>query len=83
LCKPTIKYHTIKVRVLKKSQNNSSRKIKDFLVPASTVIVELIKPAIIKRLTIEKRGQGSGEYYSPFLQLEMILAKVEFTDDLH
>jgi hypothetical protein len=47
----------------------------DFLVPASRVIVELIKPAIIKRLTIEKRGQGAGKHYKPFLTVRDVPSK--------
>mgnify|MGYP000321365795 CR=1 FL=1 len=57
--------------------------MKDFLVPASRVIVELIKPAIIKRLTIEKRGQGAGKQYKPSSPFETFPVKAEFTDDPH
>ena len=30
-------------------------------------VIELLEPTIIKRLTKEKRGQGSGKDYKPFL----------------
>lgn len=49
--------------------------MKDFLVPASRVIVELIKPAIIKRLTTERRGQGKGKHYKPFLTVRDVPSK--------
>ena len=47
----------------------------DFLVPAPKTIVELIKPAIIKRLTVEKRGQGDGKHYKPFLTVRDVPSK--------
>ena len=49
--------------------------MKDFLVPAPKTIVELIKPAIIKRLTVEKRGQGDGKHYKPFLTVRDVPSK--------
>ena len=49
--------------------------MKDFLVPAPKTIVELIKPAIIKRLTVEKRGQGHGKHYKPFLTVRDVPSK--------
>ena len=49
--------------------------MKDFLVSAPKTIVELIKPAIIKRLTVEKRGQGHGKYYKPFLTVRDVPSK--------
>ncbi|MGK2231259.1 MAG: hypothetical protein ACI92O_000417 [Colwellia sp.] len=47
----------------------------DFLVPAPKTIVELIRPAIIKRLTVEKRGQGDGKHYKPFLTVRDVPSK--------
>ena len=41
--------------------------MKDFLTPSSKDVIELLEPTIIKRLTKEKRGQGSGKDYKPFL----------------
>lgn len=49
--------------------------MKNFLVPAPKTIVELIKPAIIKRLTVEKRGQGHGKHYKPFLTVRDVPSK--------
>ncbi|MGP4985362.1 TnsA endonuclease N-terminal domain-containing protein [Pseudoalteromonas nigrifaciens] len=49
--------------------------MKDFLVPTPKTIVELIKPAIIKRLTVEKRGQGEGKHYKPFLTVRDVPSK--------
>lgn len=49
--------------------------MRDFLVPAPKTIVELIKPAIIKRLTVEKRGQGDGKHYKPFLTVRDVPSK--------
>jgi len=49
--------------------------MKDFLVPSPKTIVELIKPAIIKRLTVEKRGQGDGKHYKPFLTVRDVPSK--------
>jgi len=37
--------------------------MKDFLVLALKTIVEFIKPAMIKRLMVEKCGQGDGKHY--------------------
>lgn len=41
--------------------------MKDFLSPHPKELFDLLEPAIIKRLTKEKRGQGFGKDYKPFL----------------
>lgn len=46
--------------------------MKDFLVPAPKTIAELINPGIIKRLTMEKRGQGDGKHYKAFLTVSSL-----------
>lgn len=42
-------------------------KFSDFLKPNPKLVRDLLEPAIIKRLTKEKRGQGYGKDYKPFL----------------
>jgi hypothetical protein len=37
--------------------------------------VELLEPAIVKRLTKEKRGQGEGKHYKPFLTVRDVPSK--------
>ena len=49
--------------------------MKDFLTPSSKDVSELLEPAIIKRLTKEKRGQGSGKHYKPFLTVRDVPSK--------
>lgn len=41
--------------------------MKNFLSPQTKETVELLEPAILKRLTKEKRGHGNGKHYKPFL----------------
>lgn len=41
--------------------------MKDFLTPCIKTVADLLEPAIIKRLVNEKRGQGYGKDYKPFL----------------
>jgi hypothetical protein len=41
--------------------------MKDFLTPLQKSVSELLEPAIVKRLVKEKRGQGFGKNYKPFL----------------
>ncbi|MEZ7225175.1 TnsA endonuclease N-terminal domain-containing protein [Alteromonas sp. DY56-G5] len=49
--------------------------MKDFLTPSSKDVIELLEPTIIKRLTKEKRGQGSGKDYKPFLTVRDVPSK--------
>ena len=46
-----------------------------FLSPQPKQIVELLEPAIIKRLQNEKRGQGTGKHYKPFLTVQDVPSK--------
>jgi hypothetical protein len=48
-------------------QHSSGVPMKNFLSPQTKETVELLAPAILKRLTKEKRGQGVGKHYKPFL----------------
>ncbi|MGO0309639.1 TnsA endonuclease N-terminal domain-containing protein [Endozoicomonas acroporae] len=48
---------------------------KDFLKPQPRIIVDLLESAIIKRLTKEKRGQGFGMDYKPFLTVRDVPSK--------
>ena len=49
--------------------------MKDFLTPSSKNVIELLEPAIITRLIKEKRGQGSGKNYKPFLTVRDVPSK--------
>ena len=46
-----------------------------FLTPHPREITNLLEPAIIKRLQKEKRGQGIGKYYNPFLTVRDVPSK--------
>lgn len=48
---------------------------KDFLSPKLKEVRDLLEPAIIKRLTKEKRGQGYGKDYKPFLTVRDVPSK--------
>ncbi len=41
--------------------------MKDFLTLCPKTVSDLLEPSIIKRLVKEKRGQGYGKDYKPFL----------------
>lgn len=41
--------------------------VKDFLTPNPKQIKELVHPTIVRRLQKEKRGQGLGKHYKPYL----------------
>ncbi len=45
---------------------------KDFLTPNPKSVVDLLEPAIIRKLEKEKRGQGNGKVYKPFLTVRDI-----------
>jgi hypothetical protein len=47
----------------------------DFLTPHLKEIAHFLEPAIIKRLTKEKRGQGFGKHYKPFLTVRDVPSK--------
>jgi hypothetical protein len=49
--------------------------MKDFLTPYSKDVIELLEPAIVKRLVKEKRGQGFGKNYKPFLTVRDVPSK--------
>ncbi|MDO3377719.1 TnsA endonuclease N-terminal domain-containing protein [Geoalkalibacter halelectricus] len=49
--------------------------MKDFLLPHPKPIVELLEPAILKKLVKEKRGQGLGKNYKPFLTVRDVPSK--------
>lgn len=49
--------------------------LKEFLVPHQKPISDLLEPAIIKRLEKEKRGQGHGKHYKPFLTVRDVPSK--------
>ncbi len=46
-----------------------------FLSPQPKQIIELLEPAIVKRLQNEKRGQGVGKHYKPFLTVQDVPSK--------
>ena len=46
-----------------------------FLSPQPRQIIELLEPSIIKRLQNEKRGQGIGKHYKPFLTVQDVPSK--------
>ena len=46
-----------------------------FLSPQPRQILELLEPAIVKRLQNEKRGQGIGKHYKPFLTVQDVPSK--------
>ena len=46
-----------------------------FLSPQPKQIIELLEPAIVKRLQNEKRGQGVGKHYKPFLTVQYVPSK--------
>ena len=48
---------------------------RDFLNPQPKIIVDLLESAILKRLTKEKRGQGFGMDYKPFLTVRDVPSK--------
>jgi len=50
-------------------------KMNKFLFPCSTPACDLLKPSILKRLVEEKRGQGVGKYYKPFLTVRDVPSK--------
>lgn len=47
----------------------------DFLTPSQKPTVELLETAIVKRLVKEKRGQGFGKNYKPFLTVRDVPSK--------
>lgn len=49
--------------------------MKDYLTPQPKPISDLLAPAILKRLTKEKRGQGFGKFYKPFLTVRDVPSK--------
>lgn len=49
--------------------------MKDFLTPAPKTVLDLLEPSIIKRLVKEKRGQGYGKDYKPFLTVRDVPSK--------
>lgn len=49
--------------------------LKEFLSSSPKPIVELLQPAIIRRLEKEKRGQGYGKDYKPFLTVRDVPSK--------
>lgn len=49
--------------------------MKDYLTPQPKLISDLLEPAILKRLTKEKRGQGFGKFYKPFLTVRDVPSK--------
>jgi len=61
-----------KSRVSRISQMNNRS---DFLKPSSKEILGLLEPAIVKRLQKEKRGQGFGKDYKPFLTVRDVPSK--------
>jgi hypothetical protein len=60
---------------VKEPNYRSNYKSTKSIVHTSRVIVELIQPAIIKHLTIEKRRQGAGKRYRPFLTVRKVPSK--------
>ena len=49
--------------------------LKDFLKPNPKSVADLLEPAIIRKLEKEKRGQGNGKVYKPFLTVRDIASK--------
>lgn len=46
-----------------------------FLSLCPREIINLLEPSILKRLQKEKRGQGIGKYYKPFLTVRDVPSK--------
>lgn len=57
------------------AQASRMNSYKDFLTPNPKQIVDLLEPAIIRRLEKEKRGQGYGKDYKPFLTVRDVPSK--------
>ena len=49
--------------------------VKDFLTPNPKSVADLLEPAIIRKLEKEKRGQGNGKAYKPFLTVRDVPSK--------
>ena len=48
---------------------------KDFLTPDPKSVADLLEPAILRKLQKEKRGQGNGKDYKPYLTVRDVASK--------
>ena len=57
------------------AQTLNMNHFKDFLTPNPKSVADLLEPAILRKLQKEKRGQGNGKDYRPYLTVRDIASK--------